>query len=62
MINKKDTYAVVNEEGKILEKFRVMSAALGSMPRLKSNKYEKLKVIRLLPRCRLRFPKSPPHF
>ena len=62
MINKKDTYAVVNEEGEILEKFRVMSTALGAMPRLKSHKHEKLKVIRLLPICRLRLPKSPPHF
>ncbi len=55
--NEKGTYAVVNEEGKILDKFRTKGAAIGAKPKLKSYKSEKLKIIRLLPKVSLRFPK-----
>ena len=50
MTNKKNTWGVKNEEGKVLEKFRMNQTAICAMPRLKFNRREKLKVIRLIPK------------
>jgi hypothetical protein len=45
--SKKQRYVIVNSEGKILAKFRYKLTAIQTIPRLKFNKKEKLKIIEL---------------
>ena len=45
LLGLKTNWAVIDEDGKILETFKLKTTATQSIPRLRFNRYNKLKVV-----------------